>query len=134
LTGSFFVSVPKKKVFLPIPKENFTMEVFLEITPLKETDVFVVLDALNNRFEYPLHNHPELEISLITGISGTRIVGDSTQAYQENDLVFLGPYLYHKWDGAVDAQCAIVAKRALLQNQETLATLRARHAFLWKNI
>lgn len=80
------------------------MEVFLEITPLKESDVFVVLDAVNNRFAYPLHNHAELELNLVSGISGTRTVGDSTQNYLENDLVFLGPYLYHKWDGAVDVQ------------------------------
>lgn len=80
------------------------MEVFLEITPLKESDVFVVLDAVNNRFAYPLHNHAELELNLVSGISGTRTVGDSTQSYEENDLVFLGPYLYHKWDGAVEAQ------------------------------
>jgi AraC-like DNA-binding protein len=80
------------------------MEVFLEITPLKESDVFVVLDAVNNKFAYPLHNHAELELNLVTGISGTRTVGDSTQSYEENDLVFLGPYLYHKWDGAVEAQ------------------------------
>ncbi len=80
------------------------MEVFLEITPLKESDVFVVLDAVNNKFAYPLHNHAELELNLVSGISGTRTVGDSTQSYEENDLVFLGPYLYHKWDGAVAAQ------------------------------
>lgn len=80
------------------------MEVFLEITPLKESDVFVVLDAVNNKFAYPLHNHAELELNLVSGISGTRTVGDSTQNYLENDLVFLGPYLYHKWDGAVEAQ------------------------------
>ena len=80
------------------------MEVFLEITPLKESDVFVVLDAVNNKFDYPLHNHAELELNLVSGISGTRTVGDSTQSYLENDLVFLGPYLYHKWDGAIEAQ------------------------------
>jgi AraC-like DNA-binding protein len=80
------------------------MDVYLEMTPLKESDVFVVLDAFNNRFDYPLHNHPELEISLVTGISGTRVVGDSKQLFQENDLVMLGPYLYHQWDGETDMQ------------------------------
>lgn len=80
------------------------MEVFLEITPLKESDVFAVTDAVNQPFDYPLHNHPELELNLVIGTSGTRIVGDATEPYQENDLVFLGPYLYHKWDRAVTPQ------------------------------
>ncbi len=80
------------------------MQFYREITPLKENDVFVVLDSISNGFEYPIHNHPEYEINLIVGISGTRIVGDSTARYQDTDLVLLGPYLYHKWDGDEDLQ------------------------------
>lgn len=62
----------------------------------------MVLDSVSNGFDYPIHNHPEYELNLIAGISGTRIVGDSTERYTDFDLVLLGPYLYHKWDG--DAQ------------------------------
>lgn len=75
------------------------MNIYREITPLKTPDVFVVLDSVCNGFDYPIHNHPEYEINLIAGMSGTRIVGDSTERYTEYDLVILGPYLYHKWDG-----------------------------------
>lgn len=74
------------------------MEIYREITPLKEPDVFVVIDSLSNGFDYPIHNHPEFELNLVAGISGTRIVGDSTERYDNFDLVLLGPYLYHKWD------------------------------------
>jgi AraC-like DNA-binding protein len=75
------------------------MNIYREITPLKAPDVFVVLDSVCNGFDYPIHNHPEYELNLIAGMSGTRIVGDSTERYTEYDLVLLGPYLYHKWDG-----------------------------------
>lgn len=75
------------------------MNVFRENTPLKENDICVVLDSSNNGFDYPVHNHPEVEINLVMGISGKRVVGDSNEIYEENDLVLLGPYLYHKWYG-----------------------------------
>ena len=75
------------------------MNVFHENTPLKENDVCVVLDSSNNGFDYPIHNHPEVEINLVLGMSGKRVVGDSTESYYENDLVIIGPYVYHKWYG-----------------------------------
>lgn len=75
------------------------MEFFREVTPLKKQDLCVVLDSVNNGFDYPIHNHPEYELNLIIGISGTRIVGDSTDKYHHSDLVLIGPYLPHKWDG-----------------------------------
>lgn len=74
------------------------MKVYQEITPVTGSDLFVLLDSVNKGFEYPIHNHPEFELTLVTGCSGTRIVGDSTQAYGEEDLVLIGPYLFHKWD------------------------------------
>ncbi|HOY14085.1 MAG TPA: AraC family transcriptional regulator [Saprospiraceae bacterium] len=75
------------------------MKVFKENTPLKENDVFVILDSCNNGFDYPIHNHPEIEINLILGTSGHRVVGDSSEAFIGSDLVILGPYLHHKWYG-----------------------------------
>ena len=82
------------------------MQIYREITPLHESDVFVVLDSLSNGFNYPIHAHPEYELNLVVGISGTRIVGDSTEPYQHCDLVLLGPYLYHKWDGDAAMQAS----------------------------
>ncbi len=86
-------------MILNFKKFYFIMNIYREITPLQEPDVFVVLDSFNNGFDYPIHNHPEFELNLVMGISGTRIVGDSTERYFDHDLVLLGPYLYHKWDG-----------------------------------
>jgi len=80
------------------------MNIYREITPLNPPDVFVVLDSACNGFDYPIHNHPEYELNLVAGISGTRIVGDSTERYTNYDLVLLGPYLYHKWDGDAHLQ------------------------------
>jgi AraC-like DNA-binding protein len=75
------------------------MNIYREITPLKAPDIFVVLDSVSNGFDYPIHNHAEYELNLIIGMSGSRIVGDSIEHYTDFDLVLIGPYLYHKWDG-----------------------------------
>ncbi|MCB0650260.1 MAG: helix-turn-helix domain-containing protein [Saprospiraceae bacterium] len=74
------------------------MQIYREITPLQDPDVYVILDSVNNDFDYPIHNHPEFELNLVMGCSGTRIVGDSTEMYYLQDLVLIGPYLFHKWD------------------------------------
>lgn len=75
------------------------MNIYKEITPLRPQDTLVVIDSVRNGFDYPIHNHSEYEINLVMGMSGSRIVGDSTARYTDFDLVLLGPYLYHKWDG-----------------------------------
>ncbi len=74
------------------------MQVFREITPLDFEDVFVLIDSIDNGFDYPIHNHPEYELTLVMGSTGRRIVGDSTEKYQDSDLVLIGPFLHHKWD------------------------------------
>jgi len=75
------------------------MQIYREITPLRDSNVFVVLDSVSKGFDYPIHNHPEYELNLVAGMSGSRIVGDSTERYLDFDLVLLGPYLFHKWYG-----------------------------------
>ena len=89
------------------------MKVYQEITPVTGTDLFVLLDSVNKGFEYPIHNHPEFELTLVTGSAGTRIVGDSTKAYKDEDLVLIGPYLFHKWDdefqqGTASHPCRVI--------------------------
>lgn len=89
------------------------MKVYQEITPVTGMDLFVILDSVNKGFEYPIHNHAEFELTLVTGSAGTRIVGDSTRQYTDEDLVLIGPYLFHKWDdadrqGTDNAPCRVI--------------------------
>ncbi len=50
----------------------------------------------------PWHHHPEYEIVLIVRGKGRRVVGDHVDRFEEDDLVFLGPYLPHAWIVDVD--------------------------------
>ena len=89
------------------------MKVYQEITPVTSADIFVILDSVNKGFEYPIHNHPEFELTLVSGSAGTRIVGDSVLHYEDEDLVLIGPYLFHKWDdehkkGTEENPCRVI--------------------------
>jgi AraC-like DNA-binding protein len=89
------------------------MKVFFERTPVDETDLFVILDSVNKGFDYPIHNHPEYELTLVMGSAGNRVVGDSRSTYEGLDLVLLGPYIFHKWDddfkkGTDDEPCRVI--------------------------
>lgn len=45
----------------------------------------------------PWHHHPEYELVLIIKGRGRRMVGDHVDRFEENDLIFTGPYLPHQW-------------------------------------
>mgnify|MGYP000347910466 CR=1 FL=1 len=47
----------------------------------------------------PLHYHKEYELMYIMKGSGIRIVGNSIENFENNDLVFMGPNLPHVWQG-----------------------------------
>ncbi len=74
------------------------MIVYKEITPLTQNDVFIVINSEKVGFDYPIHYHSVYELTLILNSSGNRIVGDSVEKYSLNDLVLIGPEIYHKWD------------------------------------
>lgn len=75
-------------------------KVFREITPVTSKDVFRIFEYPEAEFAYPLHHHPEYEINLVLNSKGNRIVGDSVSQYIEEELVLLGPYIQHCWNGA----------------------------------
>ena len=45
----------------------------------------------------PWHHHPEYELVLILKGKGKRMVGDNVDRFEENEVVFTGPYLPHQW-------------------------------------
>ncbi|MGM0375853.1 MAG: AraC family transcriptional regulator [Bacteroidota bacterium] len=70
-----------------------------EITPLQEDDCFLVFDRERNRFNFPIHFHPEYEINFISNASGARrMVGDHFGEIDELELVMIGPNLSHGWE------------------------------------
>jgi AraC-like DNA-binding protein len=72
-------------------------EYLQEIVPLHKEDLFIILNHPNAKFDYPVHYHPEFEINLVMNCTGTRVVGDSEEAFGPVDLVMTGPSLPHAW-------------------------------------
>jgi len=58
---------------------------------------FIVFEEKGTFFPVPWHYHPEYELVLVTKSSGRRMVGDHIGYFDEDDLVFMGPYLPHVW-------------------------------------
>lgn len=72
-----------------------------EITPIVADDLFIVLNHPNANFDYPIHYHSDYEINLVMDTAGTRIIGDSIEAFNSPDLVMIGPNLPHAWRGNI---------------------------------
>jgi len=69
-----------------------------EITPLTVHDCFTIFSRDKSEFDFPLHNHEEMELNLIINASGAkRIVGDHIEEIDALELVFVGSNLAHGW-------------------------------------
>ena len=65
--------------------------------PLDFDKSFIVFRELGEYFPCPWHYHPEYELVLVVRSAGRRMVGDHIGSFDEEDLVFMGPYLPHVW-------------------------------------
>ena len=72
--------------------------IFKESIPRTGDAVFLVNHFNDAKFDYPLHYHPEYELTYIQQCSGNRLIGDSLQPFKETDLVFIGKNLPHQWE------------------------------------
>lgn len=72
--------------------------VIREITPLTQNDCFTIFSRTKEGFDFPLHNHEEMELNLIlNGTGAKRIVGDHIGEIEDMELVFIGSNLAHGW-------------------------------------
>jgi AraC-like DNA-binding protein len=59
---------------------------------------WLLFDRQLPSFPFNWHYHPEFELTLTLNSTGMRFVGDHVQAYEDGDLVLLGPNLPHAWE------------------------------------
>jgi len=74
------------------------MDIVREITPLTQNDCFTLFSRVKTEFDFPLHNHDDMEINLILNAEGAqRIVGDHIGEIEDCELVCVGSNLTHGW-------------------------------------
>lgn len=74
------------------------MDIVREITPLTQNDCFTIFSREKAEFNFPLHNHEDMEVNLILNAAGAqRIVGDHIGELDDCELVCVGPNLAHGW-------------------------------------
>jgi len=78
---------------------QFSGNIQREITPLSQGDCLLVFDRVKNKFDFPIHFHPEYELNFIQNATDAeRTVGDHKSLIGEYELVLVGPNVYHGWN------------------------------------
>jgi AraC-like DNA-binding protein len=74
-------------------------QIHREITPIQEDDCFLIFDRQRSLFTFPIHFHPEYELNFIANAKGARrVIGDHIGEIDDQELVMVGPNLYHGWE------------------------------------
>jgi AraC-like DNA-binding protein len=98
---------------LQILNETLTFSIFIRRINLRMKPQFEAIPQQNNaslyafiqhkkQFDFPLHYHPECELTFILSSSGCRFVGNHFCNFNMNDLILLGPNLPHCWKNSED--------------------------------
>lgn len=70
-----------------------------ELTLLNPDDVFLIINRRKQKFNFPLHFHPELELNFILNGKGIkRIVGDNIEEIDDIELTLIGSNVEHGWE------------------------------------
>lgn len=74
------------------------MKLIQEYVSLTRENPFLVSIFDHPDLSYPFHHHKDAyELTLTLGLSGTRMIGDHTEQFMDNDLVLMAPGLPHCW-------------------------------------
>lgn len=70
---------------------------YQQLTIDQSRESFLCYWVRSHKFGFHWHYHPEFEITYVVNGNGTRLVGDSSHDFENEDLIFVGSNLPHTW-------------------------------------
>src|SRR5580700_7167180 len=83
------------------------MKPYLEHIPAAKDGSWTLFDRLLPAIPFEWHYNSEYELTLTLNSRGQRFVGDSVSAYEDGDLVLIGPKIPHTWCSGRDCEAGI---------------------------